>query len=191
MALTGVDWCFIAIAGFCTVMGLRRGLIHEGLGLLVWAVAFLAANHYCGVLAPYLPAMFASEELRLIVAFAALILGCVLVGGTIIRLLKSMVDWAGMGSFNHVLGAIFGALKAMAILVLLNVIIPMTPFGQMNGWQQSLLRPMITDAQGVLAGRLGTLIHQAFDEHVLPVARQAEEAGSHAASEMLKPRLQH
>lgn len=191
MPLTGFDWCFIAIAGFCIVMGLRRGLIHEGLGLLVWAVAFLAANHYCGALAPHLPAMFASEELRLIVAFAALILGCVLVGGIIIRTLKSMIDWAGMGSFNHLLGAVFGALKATAIIVLLNVVIPMTPFGQMSGWQHSVLRPMITDIQWLLTGRLGTLIHQTFDEHVLPAARKAEEVGSQAASEILKPRLQH
>ena len=190
MALTGFDWCFIAIAGFCTVMGLRRGLIHEGLGLLVWAVAFLAANRYCGALAPHLPAMFASEELRLIVAFAALILGCVLVGGLVVRTLKSMIDWAGMGGFNHVLGALFGALKATAILVLLNVVIPMTPFGQMSGWQHSVLRPMIAQAQGVLTGRLGTLLHQAFDEHVLPAARKAEEVGTQAASEIIKPQLQ-
>ena len=190
MALTGFDWCFIAIAGLCTFMGLRRGLIHEGLGLLVWAVAFLAANRYCGILAPHLPSMFASEELRLIVAFAALIIGCVLVGGFIIRMLKSMIDWAGMGGFNHLLGGLFGAFKATAMLVLLNIIIPMTPFGHMSGWQQSVLRPMLGQAQGVLAGRLGTLLQEAFNDHVMPAARKVEEAGTQAASEMIKPRMQ-
>lgn len=186
MALTGFDWGIVAIAAFCTLMGLKRGLIHEGLGLLVWAVAFLAANHYCGALAPLLPDMFDSNDLRLVVAFAVLIIGCVLVGGVVIRMLKSMIDWAGMGSFNHLLGAIFGALKAIAILVVLNIVIPKTPFGQMQGWQHSLLRPMITDVQGLLAGRLGTLLQQAFDEHVVPTARKAEAIGAQAASEIIR-----
>lgn len=188
MALTGFDWCFIAIAGFCVLMGLRRGLIHEGLGLLVWAVAFWAANRYCSLLAPRLPDMFSSEELRLIVAFAALVLGCVVVGGVAVRMLKSMIDWAGMGSFNHLLGALFGALKAAAILSLLNVVIPMTPFGQVKGWQQSQLRPIVTQIQTLLTGKLGMLVHQTFEQHVLPAARRAEAAGTQAASEMvLKP----
>ena len=101
-------------------------------------------------------------------------------------MLKSMIDWAGMGSFNHLLGALFGALKAAAILTLLSVIMPMTPFGQMKGWQQSQLRPMIAQAQSVMAGKLGTLVQQTLEQHLLPAARQAEEAGTHAASEMLK-----
>ena len=184
--LTGFDWCFIAIAGVCILMGLRRGLIHEGLGLVVWVVAFVTANHYCGVLAPHLPDLFSSAELRLVVAFVALAVGCITVGGALVRMLKSMIDWAGMGSFNHLLGALFGALKAAAILTLLSVIMPMTPFGQMKGWQQSQLRPMIAQAQSVMAGKLGTLVQQTLEQHLLPAARQAEEAGTHAASEMLK-----
>lgn len=153
MPLTGFDWAFIAIFGFCVVMGLQRGLIREGLGLLVWIIAIIAGNRYCAILAPHLPDMMNSEELRIIVAFVIIVIAGVIAGGIVTRCLNAMIQWAGMSGFNRLLGGLFGALKGGAILALIAVVIPLTPFVHMAGWQQSQLRPMIVSLQDTLIGQ--------------------------------------
>lgn len=153
MPLTGFDWVFIAIFGLCVLLGLQRGLIREGLGLLVWAVAILAGNWYCALLAPHLPDMMNSEELRIIVAFVLIVIAGVIIGGIVTRFINTMIQWAGMSGFNRLLGGAFGALKGGAILAVIGVAVPLTPFAQMSGWQQSQLRPMISQLQDSIVGQ--------------------------------------
>ena len=44
MALTWLDWLFIALLTVTAVTGFLRGLIREALGLAAWVIALLAAR---------------------------------------------------------------------------------------------------------------------------------------------------
>ncbi|WP_027349043.1 CvpA family protein [Halotalea alkalilenta] len=150
MSLTWLDWVFIAILALCVLLGAMRGLIREGLGLVVWVVALLTARAFCIQVGELFVDYIDNPSVRVVVGFVLVTFVVVILGGLCIRLLNAMVEWVGMGSFNRLLGALFGAAKGSAVLALIGVVIPLTPFAQMEAWQGSQLRPMVASLQQVI-----------------------------------------
>lgn len=168
MILTWLDWGFIAILAVCVLMGMVRGLIREGLGLVVWIVALLTARAFCVQVGELFSAYIENPVLRMVVGFVLVAFAIVVVGGACIRALNAMVDWAGMGSFNRLLGGVFGAAKGCVILGVIGIILPQTPFDQLPEWQNSILRPKVTTLQGILYEQYEHLKQQGSLQHDLP-----------------------
>ncbi|MFP4137586.1 MAG: CvpA family protein [Halomonas sp.] len=141
MALTWLDWLFIALLAVTGITGLLRGLVREALGLAAWIVALLAARVLAQPLADLLAGVIDSPDGRLVLAFVLVILGVVLACGIVIRLVQAAVEWVGMGLVNRLLGAAFGVAKGAAILVLVTIVIGLTPLARLEAWQEATLRP--------------------------------------------------
>ncbi|GEK48465.1 CvpA family protein [Halomonas pacifica] len=141
MALTWLDWAFLAVLAVTMLTGFMRGLVREALGLGAWILALLAARFLAEPVAGLLSGLIDSADGRLVLAFILVILGVVIASGIVIRLLHAAVEWVGMGFFNRVMGAAFGTLKGGAILVLVTILISLTPLAQLEAWQQAELRP--------------------------------------------------
>lgn len=169
MALTWIDWLLIGLLTFTSAVGLVRGLVREALGLVVWVVALLAARMLAQPLADLLAGMIESADARLLVAFIVVIFAVMLLGGLVIRLIHAVVEWAGMGVFNRVAGAAFGAAKGAAIAVLAAVVIGLTPLAQLEAWQKAETRPYIERLRDWAVTRF-----EAWEEH-LPSADSLRE----------------
>ncbi|PXX97532.1 CvpA family protein [Halomonas sp. LBP4] len=141
MALTWVDWSFLAVLAVTTVTGFLRGLIREALGLAAWIIALLAARLLAEPVADLMTGLVDNPDARLVLAFILVIFGVVLLCGIVIRLVHAAVEWVGMGLFNRVMGAAFGTAKGAAILVLGTILITLTPLAQLEAWQEAELRP--------------------------------------------------
>ncbi|PWV67827.1 CvpA family protein [Halomonas sp. A11-A] len=142
MALTWLDWLFIALLTVTAVTGFLRGLIREALGLAAWIIALLAARVLAQPVADLLAGLIDNADGRLVLAFVLVIFGVVLLCGIVIRLVHAAVEWVGMGLFNRVMGAAFGAAKGAAILVLATIVIGLTPLAHLEAWREAELRPL-------------------------------------------------
>lgn len=141
MLATWIDWVFVALLALAVAAGFVRGLVREALGLATWIVALLAARVFCQPVADFLATWIDNVDGRLIVAFVAIIIATILVGGIIIRMLQAAIEWAGAGFLNRMTGAMFGGAKAVAVLTLVTLLIGFTPLVQLNAWQDAAVRP--------------------------------------------------
>lgn len=141
MTLTWIDWAFLALLAVSTLAGFMRGLIREALGLAAWIVALLAARLFAEPVAELLSGLIDNPDMRLVLAFVLVILGVVLLCGIIIRMVHAAVEWVGMGFFNRLAGACFGAARGAAVLVVATVLIGLTPLAQLQAWQNAEVRP--------------------------------------------------
>ncbi|MDR9441051.1 MAG: CvpA family protein [Halomonas sp.] len=143
MALTWIDWLFVAVLVVTGLSGFLRGLIREALGLAAWIIALLAARLLAEPVADLLSGVIDNPDGRLVLAFVLVIFAVILLCGIVIRMVHAAVEWVGMGLLNRVTGAAFGMAKGAAILVLATILLSLTPLAQLQAWQEAELRPAV------------------------------------------------
>ncbi len=189
MALTWIDWLFVAVLVVTGLTGFLRGLIREALGLAAWIIALMAARLLAEPVADLLAGVIDNPDGRLVLAFVLVIFAVILLCGIVIRMVHAAVEWVGMGLLNRVTGAAFGMAKGAAILVLATILLSLTPLVQMQAWQEAELRPTFEQlrdwAVSHLEGWEGRLPEApaSLREFSLPRPEQAPATGSDPAPE--------
>lgn len=141
MSLTWIDTLFLAVLALSTLAGFTRGLVREALGLAAWVVALLVARVLAEPVAALLADFIDNADARLVLAFVLVIFAVILLCGIVIRLLHAAIVWVGMGFLNRLAGAVFGAARGAAILVVVTVLLTLTPLVELQAWQEAALRP--------------------------------------------------
>ncbi|MFC0269226.1 CvpA family protein [Kushneria aurantia] len=153
MSWTWIDWAFAILLGFSILTGLARGFIREGLGLAAWIVALLAARALAEPAGDLFEHYIGSAQIRLVAGFALVVIAVLIAARLVIRVVHAMIEWAGMGFFNRLLGALFGALRGALVLILLVAVVGLTPLRQSPAWQQSQLIPRVEQGRDLLIAR--------------------------------------
>jgi len=135
------DYAIIGIVLVSMVVSLFRGFIREVFSLLVWVAAVYAALQAAGPLAVRLEGIIEVPSVRVIVAFVGIFLLVLAVGGLVNYLLGKLVDSTGLSGTDRLFGALFGALRGLAIVLAAVIIAGFTPFVKDPWWQQSTLLP--------------------------------------------------
>lgn len=135
------DYAIIGIVLVSLVVSLFRGFVREVFSLLVWVAAVYAALQAAGPLAVRLEGLIEVPSVRVIVAFVGVFLVVLAVGGLINYLLGKLVDSTGLSGTDRLFGALFGALRGLAIVLAAVIIAGFTPFVKDPWWQQSMLLP--------------------------------------------------
>lgn len=143
MVFTWLDWLFVALLTLTALSGLMRGMIREVLGLAGWLVAILAARLLAPDVAEQLSGLVENPDGRLVIAFVLVIAAVIIIFAIIIRMLRALLGWAGLGIVDRLGGAAFGLFKGGAILVVITLLVGLTPLEQLQAWQQSALRPQL------------------------------------------------
>ncbi|UYG01377.1 MULTISPECIES: CvpA family protein [unclassified Halomonas] len=141
MALTWLDALFLAVMALSMMVGFLRGFVREALGLSAWVVALMVARVLADPVAELLSGMIDSYDARLVLAFALVIFAVILLCGIVIRLVHAAIVWVGMGLLNRFAGAAFGLARGVVVLLIATVLITLTPFSDLQAWQQASLRP--------------------------------------------------
>lgn len=139
-----MNWADYAIIGVCLVsivVSLFRGFLREVFSLLVWIAAGYAALQAAGPLAVQLEGVIEVPSVRVIIAFVGVFLVVLAVGGLLNYLLGRLVDSTGLSGTDRLFGALFGALRGLAIVLAAVIIAGFTPFVSDPWWQQSKLLP--------------------------------------------------
>lgn len=145
MALTWIDAIFLAVLALSMLAGFVRGFVREALGLGAWIVALMVARVLAEPLAEFMAGFIESFDARLVLAFALIIFAVILLCGIVIRLVHAAIVWAGMGLLNRFAGAVFGVARGAVILLVATVLITLTPFAELQAWQQASLRPTFVE----------------------------------------------
>ena len=148
--MNGLDLALIAVVALSTLFAFARGIVRELISLATWFVALVAAFAYAGPVAGWFSGLDMSPAAKHILAFS-LILFAVLVGGAILaRMLSGVVKAIGLGFVDRLLGAVFGAARGIAVVVLFALVAGLTTLPKQDWWQNALLgRPLAEAALGL------------------------------------------
>lgn len=136
-----VDVVILAVIGLSVVVSLFRGFLREVFSLLVWILAAWLAFRFAAPLAGRMQPWIDVPSVRVILAFAGVFVLVLIVGGLINFLLGKLVETTGLSGTDRMVGALFGALRGVAIVLVAVVLAGFTPFPQDPWWQASRLLP--------------------------------------------------
>ena len=123
--------------------GIWRGFVREVLALVSWIVAFWLAKLFAAVVAGWLPSSWNHQGLRIVVGFISVMLVCVLILSLLSSLLVHLVKVAGLTNSDRMLGAVFGMLRGVLVVVILVMLGGMTSEPREPYWRKALLsRPL-------------------------------------------------
>jgi len=132
-----IDLALIAALALSVLLGLWRGFVLEVMALAGWVVAYFAARWLAPQLAPHLPIGAGGSQLNFGAAFALSFFGTLIGWGLASRVVRLLVNATPLRGVDRVLGAAFGALRGVALLLLLTVFVTLTPAAQSPQWHAS------------------------------------------------------
>jgi membrane protein required for colicin V production len=146
MALNAVDIAILLIAVISISVGAWRGFLYEVLSLAGWFVAFFLARWFAADVAALLPMSGASAGLRLAVAFVLVFVGAAFAAGLVSWLVRKLVAQLGLRPVDRLLGAVFGMIRAVLVLVVGGFVVGLTPLAKHEVWAESAGGPLLLKA---------------------------------------------
>ena len=144
--MTIFDYLVLLVLVCSVVISMLRGLVKELLSLAGWVIAFIVANAYGEALTPMLPDVFPGASTKLIVAFIALFIGTRLLMGLLSRALQELVKAGGLSLIDRALGALFGLVRGLLIVLAVVMLCATTSIPQQPFWKDALFSPWAEQA---------------------------------------------
>ncbi|MBP6850780.1 MAG: CvpA family protein [Rhodoferax sp.] len=141
-----LDWAFAGILLLSMLVGAWRGLVYEVLSLAGWVAAFVLAQWFAPQLAAHLPMAGADEVVRYAAAFVLVFIGAVFVGSLLTWLVSKLFQAVGLRPADRALGAVFGLLRGVVVLMALCVMVSLSPLKSQRWWQESASAPWVMAA---------------------------------------------
>ena len=142
--MTTVDWVLAAVLAFSMLLGAWRGLVYEVLSVLGWAASFYAAQYFAPTVAGWLPLHSSSDAVRYAAAFVLVFVAAVFAAGLLAFLLKKLVAAIGLRPVDRTMGAAFGLVRGVILLLAAAVVISMTALKDSAWWQESIGAPVLS-----------------------------------------------
>lgn len=133
-----LDWILLGLLALSMLVGAMRGLVYELLSLGVWVAAFFAAQWFAPAVAPHMPLGDASEVLRYGLAFVVVFALAVFVGSLLTWLVSRLFAAAGLRPADRALGALFGAARAVVVVLAAAVLVHISPLKTEAWWTASI-----------------------------------------------------
>ena len=184
-----MEWPDIAILGIITlsvIIGLLRGFLREVFALIIWFAAFLAAYSLARPTADWIGVSISQPSARLAVSFIGVFLAVLLLGSLLNWLLGRLITSTGLGGTDRLFGAVFGALRGLALVIVVLLAAAMTPLVEDPWWRASAsierLMPLLEWSRAMLPDAVAELI--VFDPDATPgVDGDVESAPDPAAED--------
>jgi len=132
-----LDWIFLGVLLLSLAVGAWRGLVYEVLSVLSWIAAFVLAQWFAPEAAQWLPMSGAAESMRYAAGFVLVFILAIFAGGLIAFLTKKLIAAVGLRPADRMLGAAFGLVRGIIILLALTVVVGITPMRSAQVWQES------------------------------------------------------
>jgi membrane protein required for colicin V production len=137
-----IDYGILALIGFSILMGIIRGFVREAMSLITWITALLLGVLYFEPLSETFTKI-SMVGLRLILAFAIIVLTTLIVGGIISHLIARLIKFTGFGATDRFVGVLFGFVRGAVVVAAGIMLVLPTPLVKDKLWQQSILVPRI------------------------------------------------
>lgn len=141
-----LDLMILAVVAVSVLIGAVRGFVREAFSLAIWVVAFVVANLSAREASTLFESWVGDAALRLPLAFGAVFLATLILGSLLVRVLGMLVDATGLTGLDRTLGTLFGAARAVVLLVVISAFTAPL-FADEGWWQASRLVLWLVDAQ--------------------------------------------
>jgi membrane protein required for colicin V production len=141
--MTAFDFVVIAIVALSALLAFWQGVIRMLFSLAAWVVGVLAAIRYSDVVGAWLPDLGESGLVRYLLAFAIILIGVLLAGALIGIIVSKVVQAAGLGPVDRVLGTIAGIARGVLLAVLLVLFAGLTTLPRAEWWQNAASSPAL------------------------------------------------
>jgi len=135
--MTWIDYAVLAIIGVSILLSIIHGFVRELLSLAGWIVAFLVAQFFAADLAALLPTA-TDDSLRLLAAFLIVFLAVLLAATLLAIALSSLIKRAGLGATDRLLGAVFGFIRGIAVVMVVVLLAGLTALPSTPAWRQAM-----------------------------------------------------
>lgn len=139
MAWHWIDYAIIGIIALSVITGLFRGFIKELIALCVWIAAIWLAFNYSSKLHPWIAPYVHDKTAQAAVAFIAILLAVIIVGGLFNAMLSFILRRSGLSGTDRLLGMGFGFVRGVFIVALIMVVFKMTSLPHQDYTAQSRL----------------------------------------------------
>ena len=130
-----VDWIFLAVLALSMAIGAWRGLVYEVLSVLSWLAAFVLAQWFASDVAAKLPMAGAGDSVRHAAGFVLVFVAAIFAGGMLAFLIKKLVAAVGLRPADRLLGAGFGVVRGLVLLMVVCLVVGLTPLQKLDSWQ--------------------------------------------------------
>ena len=131
------DWVLLAVLAVSILVGAWRGLVYEALSVLGWAASFYAAQYFAPQVASWLPFQLSNQAVQYAAAFVLVFVASLFAAGLLAFLAKKLTTAIGLRPVDRTMGAAFGLVRGMILLLAAAVVIDMTAMKNSAWWQQS------------------------------------------------------
>lgn len=132
-----LDWGFAAVLGLSMLVGLWRGLVFELLSLAGWVAAWVVAKVYGPALAASLALGEAGSAGQRALGFTLAFVGTLVAASLLARLARWLVAATPLSALDRLLGAGFGLLRGLLVLLAVTTLVSLTPARHSPIWQAS------------------------------------------------------
>lgn len=144
MSLVAADWVLLGVLALSLGLGFWRGLAQEVLSLAGWVLAWLAAQWWAPWAASHLPLIKgASAGVQYAAGFVGVFVAVAVVCALITVLIRKVLQSVGLGMLDRSLGAMFGLLRGLLVLLIALVLMQLIGLVSQPWWQESLGRPWL------------------------------------------------
>jgi membrane protein required for colicin V production len=133
--MTAFDFTLIGIMSISVLIGLWRGAFYEVFSLLGWPLAFVLSKYCAPRLAAMLPV--STEATRTALAYALVFIAALLVWAMLVWLLSRLIKAVGLGLVDGLLGALFGVLRGVLVVLALVWVAGMTHLPEQRFWRDA------------------------------------------------------
>ena len=141
-----LDWVFAGLLVLSLLIGAWRGLVYEVLSLVSWVAAFVLARWFAPAVAAWLPMAGADDVIRYGAGFVLVFVGVVFAGSLLTWMVSKLFQVVGLRPADRALGAVFGLMRGLAVLLALGVMVSMSPLKSHALWQEAASAPLIMAA---------------------------------------------
>ncbi|MCW5626171.1 MAG: CvpA family protein [Burkholderiales bacterium] len=135
--MTWFDITVLAILGLSVLLGVLRGLVKEVMAIAAWVAAFVFARTFASTAAHWLPETLQPEALRYAAGFVALLFGALLLLWLVTYFVSQLLKATGLSVTDRTLGAIFGFVRGVLIVLVVVLIAGLTPVPKEPGWRNA------------------------------------------------------
>ncbi|MFI0546693.1 MAG: CvpA family protein [Brachymonas sp.] len=169
LAFNWIDYLCLAIVIISLLLGLWRGLIYEVFSLVGWVAAFGLAQHYAAALQPKLAGLLAlgnwGSAGQYALSFCVIFVAVLVLAGLLAWGLKQLTAAVGLKPVDRLLGAGFGLLRALLILLILTALAHLTPLQHDTDWRQAQAAPhldrSLTEVKPLLPAKIQAYLQSA------------------------------
>lgn len=148
--MTWFDYAVIAIIGISILLSIIHGLVREILSLASWVVAFVLAQLFAGEAAAMLPAALEHPALRMLAGFLCVFFAVLIVMTLLAIAISGLIKTAGLGFADRAMGAVFGLVRGVAIVMIAVLVAGLTALPRQAAWRHAMFsEPLVTLANWV------------------------------------------